>query len=545
MDHPSSAKGEPRRGPLHTSGSIPAQQAGADTAPEVKAEPRPSPLHTSGSVASQATPVNSTSGGKAEPRPSPLHTSGSVAVQASRMDSSSGIRSAIRRGPLQSSGSVAAQAPLGTDPSAGKSVHWRGPRYAPESVAEVGVRRGVLEDLAMKILYTSGPLSLRELATLTKLPLSVVNELLRRLRAEQLCEVTGMTGNIPQIAITSQGRSRAMELLALNQYTGPAPVSLENYKQQVHEQSVRHVDVHAPDVERAFAHLVVDDAVLDKLGAALNSGTSIFLHGPSGTGKTAIATALAQVLAVDQAWIPYALEVDGQIICVYDPLVHEKINDPVAQSGDARWVLCHRPTVLVGGELTVEMLDLQFNPATKYYAAPVQMKANNGVLIIDDFGRQRLRPEELLNRWVVPLDRRIDFLSLAGGKKVEIPFEPCVVFATNLNPETLADDAFLRRIQTKIKVGAVSEQQFHAIFRAVCGTCNLQCETEVIDELIKIIRKELKEPLRACHPRDLVNQICWKARYKQSEPCLDRDTLLAAVDAYFVRETEEPDQESA
>jgi hypothetical protein len=239
------------------------------------------------------------------------------------------------------------------------------------------------------------------------------------------------------------------------------------------------------------------------------------------------------------------VEVDGQIIVIYDPLVHIRIDEPAAQAGDARWVLCQRPTVLVGGELTLEMLELQFNAATKFYTAPVQMKANNGVLIIDDFGRQRLRPEELLNRWVVPLDRRIDFLSLAGGKKVEIPFEPCVVFATNLDPATLADEAFLRRIQTKIKVGAVSEQQFHAIFRAVCSTCSLQCEAGVIDELIHVIRRELKEPLRACHPRDLVNQICWKARYREVEPCVDRDALLAAVNSYFVRETEDPDQESA
>ncbi len=432
----------------------------------------------------------------------------------------------------------------GNDLSApAKSGVWRGPEFAPESVAETGVRHSILEDLALKILCLSGPLSLRELVAHTRLSFGVVNELLRRLRSEGLCEVTGMTGNIPQIAITSPGRSRALEFLATNHYAGAAPVSLENYRQQVRDQSVRHVDVLPPAVERAFAHLVLDAQVLEKLGTALNSGTSIFLYGPSGAGKTTIAAAIAQVLAVDRIWIPYAVEVDGQIITVYDPDVHVKVDDPAAQSGDARWVLCHRPTVLVGGELSIEMLELQFNPTTKFYTAPVQMKANNGVLIIDDFGRQRLRPEELLNRWVVPLDRRIDFLSLAGGKKVEIPFEPCVVFATNLDPSSLADEAFLRRIQTKIKVGAVTEQQFHAIFRAVCSACSLQCESEVVDELIRVIRRELKEPLRACHPRDLVNQICWKARYKQVEPCLDRDALLAAVDSYFVRETDEPEAE--
>ena len=517
MDHPSTGKSELRRGPLHTSTSVAAQQAGVDSSAAVKSELRPGPLHTSGSVASQA----------------------------ARRDSSSGIRSGIRPGSRQASGSVAARGPLGNDPSTVKGAFWRGPQHAPESVAEVGVRQAILEDLALKILFVSGPLSLRELVAHTRLPFSVVNELLRRMRAEQFCEVTGMTGNIPQIAITSSGRSRALELLSQNQYVGPVPVSLENYKQQVHEQSAGHVDVHPPEVERAFAHLVLDAEVLEKLGTALNSGTSIFLYGPSGTGKTTIAAALAQVLAVDRVWIPYAVEVDGQIICVYDPHLHAKIDEPVAQSGDARWVLCHRPTVSVGGELTMEMLELQFNAFTKFYTAPVQMKANNGVLIIDDFGRQRLRPEELLNRWVVPLDRRIDFLSLVGGKKVEIPFEPCVIFATNLDPATLADEAFLRRIQTKIKVGAVSEQQFHAIFRAVCSTCNLQCETGVIDELITVIRRELKEPLRACHPQDLVNQICWKARYKEVVPCVDRDALLAAVNSYFVRDTKDPDPEHA
>lgn len=482
---------------------------------------------------------------KSDVRRALLQSSGSVASDPSRMDSSSALKSDVKRGPLHTSGSVASLASSSGVKAAVKSERWRGPQFCPESIAELGVRQAVVEDLALKILYISGPLSLREMTVQTRLSFGVVNELLRRLRAEQLCEVKGMTGNVPQIAITSQGRARASELLALNQYTGPAPVSLENYLQQVREQSLRNVEIHSPEVERAFSHLVLDPALLEKLGTALNSGTSIFLYGPSGSGKTTVATALAKVLAVDRVWIPHAVEVDGQIISVYDPHVHSKINDPVSQSGDPRWMLCHRPTVLVGGELTVEMLDLQLNPVAKFYTAPVQMKANNGVLIIDDFGRQRLRPEELLNRWVVPLDRRIDFLTLAGGKKVEIPFEPCVVFATNLDPATLADEAFLRRIQTKIKLGAVSEPQFHAIFQAVCKKSELECEADVINDLIHVIRRELKEPLRACHPRDLVNQICWKARYKQVQPCLDREALLAAVDAYFVRPTTANEKEDA
>jgi len=414
---------------------------------------------------------------------------------------------------------------------------------APESLSEVGVPKSLLEDLALKTLYVAGSSSVRELAAKMTLTLGVVDELFRRLRAEQLCEVTGMTGNISQIAITSRGRTRALELLSMNQYVGAAPVSLESYIQLVRQQSVRSREIHMPEVRRAFSHLVLDDRMLRKLGAAVSSGSSIFLYGPSGTGKTTIATTLSRLFGLDPVWVPFAVEVDGQIISVYDRHVHARTNDPIIQSNDARWVLCQRPTVLVGGELTVEMLELQLNPITKFYSAPVQMKANNGALIIDDFGRQRLRPEELLNRWVVPLDRRIDFLTLAGGKKVEVPFEVLVVFSTNLEPSTLADAAFLRRIQTKIKVGAVSEQQFHAIFRKVCGDVGLQYEAGVIDESIDVIQNKLKQPLRACHPRDIVNQIRWAARFEEREPCLDRDAVLAAVDSYFVCGTDGVDNQ--
>jgi predicted ATPase with chaperone activity len=409
------------------------------------------------------------------------------------------------------------------------------PLRIPESVADLDVRRTFLEELAIKTLYLSGSSSLAYLAEQMRLPFTVVEELSRRLRKDQLCDVTGTDPvGFPNLAITSQGRSRALELLSLNQYAGPAPVSLQSYVEQARAQSVRHIEVHEPDIERAFAHLVLNKNTLRQIGTAINSGGSIFLYGSTGAGKTTIAETLSQVFAHDRVWIPYAVEIDGQIIVVYDPLIHRSVPAADSPKCDARWVLCQRPTVMVGGELTIEMLDLEFNPATKFYVAPAQMKANNGVLIIDDFGRQRIRPEELLNRWVVPLDRRVDFLTLAGGKKIEIPFELIVVFSTNLNPATLADAAFLRRIPTKIKLTEVTLEEFKEIFRRICAQNGLQYRAEIVDEVAQIISNKYNEPLRACYPRDIVNQICWAARYEGKQPRLERDTVLRAAEAYFL-----------
>ena len=409
-----------------------------------------------------------------------------------------------------------------------------GPEHRPRSLAELGMRQTVLEDLALKTLYLAGPISVLDLSLQMRLGFDLTNELFSRMRTDLLCHVTGMRGNIPAIAITSQGRARALELLSQNQYAGPAPVSLENYVTLVRRQSVRNMVVHRADVERAFAHLVIDSNTLSQFGTALNSGAAIFLHGPPGVGKSAAAETMARVLAEDAVWVPYAVEVDGQIIVVYDPVIHKRVEEPKLEMTDERWVRCHRPSVLVGGELTVEMMDLQFNPSTRFYVGPVQMKANNGALIIDDFGRQRLRPEELLNRWVVPLDRGIDFLTLAGGRKIEIPFEMLVVFATNIDPASLVDAAFLRRIQTKIKIGVCSDEQFHEIFRRVAAQQQLEVDPGVVDNLISVIRGTLNQELRACYPRDLVSQVCWAARFEDRKPRLDRAALMAAVDTYFL-----------
>jgi len=409
-----------------------------------------------------------------------------------------------------------------------------GPAHKPVSIAEVGLRQTVLEDLALKTLYLSGPFSVLELSKLTRLSFEVASELLKRLRTEQLCQVTGMSGQIQNLAITSQGRTRAQELLAQSQYAGPAPVPLASYVQQVKKQTVEDVEVHPEDVRRAFNHLVLDDETLWQLGTALNSGAAIFLYGPSGVGKTTIAETLSRVLAEDAVWMPHAVEVDGQIITVYDPTVHKRLEGQEPYGYDDRWVLCQRPSILVGGELTIEMLDLQFNPSTKFYSGPVQMKANNGVLIIDDFGRQRVRPDELLNRWVVPLDRRIDFLTLAGGRKIEIPFEMLVVFASNLDPNQLMDAAFMRRIQTKIRIGAVTDEEFCEIFRRVAEERGINTDRDVATDLIRFIKDALKQELRSCYLRDIVNQICWAAKYEGKHPEVDHRSLMRAVESYFL-----------
>ncbi|MGB6192065.1 MAG: hypothetical protein WBF42_06340 [Terracidiphilus sp.] len=408
------------------------------------------------------------------------------------------------------------------------------PENRPLSVSDVGVREAILEDIALKNLYISGPFSVLDLAEHTRLSFDVASELFSRLRVKLLCEVTGMVSNIPYLAITSQGRARAVELLMQSQYAGPAPVSLASYVDQVRKQSVRDVTVRPPQIERAFSHLVIDSKTLAQFGTALNSGAAIFLYGPPGVGKTAVAETLSRVLAEDSVWLPYAIEVDGQIITVYDPAIHRRTPDSEPEDRDLRWVRCQRPTVMVGGELTVEMLDLQFNPITKYYVGPMQMKANNGVLIIDDLGRQRIRPDELLNRWVVPLDRRIEFLTLAGGRKIEIPFEMLVVFASNLDPADLMDPAFLRRIQTKISLGTITNEQFCEIFRRVAQAHDIEAPPAILNELITVIRSTFHLELRACYPRDLVNQICWAAKYEGRKPYLDQETLMRAVEAYFL-----------
>ena len=405
-------------------------------------------------------------------------------------------------------------------------------RRQPETVEETRVPKNLLENLALKILYLAGELSLEQLGRRMQLHPSVIYEIFGHLRRGQLIEVVGMVGGVPRIVTTSKGQVEAYSIMSRDMYSGPAPVSLSAYIEVIRAQSVMDVAVHRADLHQAFENLVVSDDMLDQLGTALVSGKSIILYGPTGTGKTVIAETLPRVYK-DSVWIPHAVEVQGQIINVFNPLIHRSREGIMPADCDRRWVLCRRPRVMVGGELTMELLDLQLNPALGFYTAPLQMKANNGVLIIDDFGRQRISPTELLNRWIVPLDRRVDFLTLAGGNKFEIPFDLIVAFSTNLDPVSLADEAFMRRIQTKIKVAFVTDTQFHEIARRVCTQSGLAYDTSVVDGFIKAL-SELRQPLRACYPRDIIQHLCWKAKYEGKQPLLTLDAIREACDSYFL-----------
>ena len=407
------------------------------------------------------------------------------------------------------------------------------------AIEGLGVRRSVTEGLALKSLFYLGEATIQELADGLCIAPFIVEGIFQRLKKDQLMQAVGLSpSGHHRVNLTGAGRARAAELLSVDQYVGAVPVSLAAYIERVKSQSIRDISVTPADVKDAFKEMVLDESMLAQLGTSVISGRAIFLYGPPGTGKTTVAEHLSEIFRKESVWIPHAIEVDGQIISVFDDHVHERVEGAGGMAGDNRWVRCRRPRLMVGGELTIEMLDLQFNPATHFYTAPVQMRANNGFLIVDDFGRQRIPPADLLNRWVVPLDRRVDFLTMVGGKKLQIPFDLFVVFATNLDPATVVEEAFLRRIQTKINLGKVTREQFHEIFKRACTAANVKYDMGLVDDVMKRIEHEFEQPIRACHPRDLVNQITWRAKYEQKPAALSLESLHEACRAYFLTRSE-------
>jgi predicted ATPase with chaperone activity len=410
----------------------------------------------------------------------------------------------------------------------------------PQSISETGLNPGFLYDLTLKIIYFNGELSGQTIANILRLPYAnVVDRVLGLLIKEDLAAITG-SSDLDELGytyvVTQKGSNKAQEILARSQYYGPAPVALEHYNAVVRAQSIDQVNIARQAICDAFAQLVVSESMIRRIGPAVNSGRAIFLYGASGDGKTAIARSIATLFR-GEVYVPFAVEVDGQVIKVYDASSHTPIEEESilsAESRDMRWVLCRRPFVVAGGELTLEALDLIFDPIAKMYQAPYQMRANNGVFLLDDFGRQFVRPRDLLNRWIVPLENRVDYLALQTGKKIEIPFDVLIIFSTNLIPAELVDEAFLRRIRHKIHVPSPTWDEFHEIFVRAADQRGVVFDEEGFQYLVTQHYAKAKRKPRAVHPRDLVDQIVDLAKFLRVEPRLTRELIDAAVEAYFV-----------
>ena len=402
----------------------------------------------------------------------------------------------------------------------------------PDRVEDLGVPRAVVNDLVLRYLWLHGQGTLNTLHESLKLSFPVLETIFHQFRQQQLLEVKGMVGNDYSFSLTGGGRNLASSRNEVCQYVGPAPVSIQQYHKVVKQQAA-HVRLSRESLRRAFDDLVLPDGLLDQLGPSLIGHQSLFLYGGTGNGKTSIAERILRIYH-DCVVIPYAVEADGHIITLFDPVVHKQVpfQDDLL---DPRWAVCERPCITVGGELSAAMLELRLDESTKVFISPNQMKANNGILIIDDFGRQVMAPRELLNRWIVPLDRRVDYLTLSSGMKFQVPFELLVVFSTNLNPHDLADEAFLRRIQTKVMVENVSPEIFEKIFQRVVQ--NLQVPTEPgCGEHLRIRCEEyVAKVLRACYPMDIYKLVKAISEYEGRAVRMTKQNIDRAVALYFAK----------
>jgi hypothetical protein len=413
---------------------------------------------------------------------------------------------------------------------------------APASIEETGLAVGQVEQLLVKTLH-DGELTGLAISERMRLPYAILEPLIERMRAERLIEVRGAaaTGTSSyRYALTDGGRDRAQQYFEISRYVGAAPVPLAAYVAYMAALAAARGFMDRERLTQGFSHLIMSETVLEQLGPAINAGKAVFLYGSPGNGKTVIAEGMGKTIGGDMH-VPYAIDVDGQIMTMYDPITHHAIeaeagtSSVVAQQpADRRWVRITRPVVMVGGELTLDMLDLRFNPMSKFYEAPIQLKANGGVFLVDDFGRQRTRPQDLLNRWIVPLESRIDFLTLHTGKKFQVPFDVLTVFATNLDPESLADEAFLRRIPYKIPITDPSLDEFTRIFELNCRRRKLRFHRVMVAYLQRRHYSPVGRALRSCHPRDLLDQVTALCRYRGIEPVITRDLLDAACASYFV-----------
>jgi hypothetical protein len=418
------------------------------------------------------------------------------------------------------------------------------PAAPPATLAETGLHPDTLHQLMLKTLI-AGEASGTSLSEKLRLPYSVLDAMLQHARVEKLVEVRGAGGTGTagyRYALTDLGRDRAGQFLDICRYVGPAPVPLAEFNAYVRACMDSRPYIDRDRLSTGFSDLIVNQAMYDQLGPAVNSGKSLFLYGAPGNGKTVIAEGIGRALG-SEMFVPHAIDVDGQVITMFDPVNHVPLTGPEASRSviaaaalDRRWERIRQPVVVVGGELTLDMLDLTFNPISKFYEAPIQMKAIGGVFVVDDFGRQRIPPRDLLNRWIVPLESRVDYLTLHTGRKFEIPFNVFIVFATNLKPQSLADEAFLRRIPYKILAKNPTFEEYCQIFELNCRKRGLPFDTVLVEYLDRRYYKPRKLQMRACHPRDLVCQVTDICRYQGRDPEITRELLDAACGNYFLEE---------
>ncbi len=409
----------------------------------------------------------------------------------------------------------------------------------PRNFKEAGISDTVVEELIVKYLLAVGEASGRNITEQIRLPFAMIETVLNRLKQEQILGYIGQTTMNDYICkLTDIGRERGKRYNELSTYFGAAPVTLSDYCISVEAQTLQNQEPGPQDLQEAFSDLLINEKMFAKLGPAINSGRGMFLYGFPGNGKTSIAERVTASFG-KYIWIPRALMVDRDVIRIFDPMNH--IEAPLESNGsllsdadiDQRWVRIERPTIVVGGELTMEHLEICYNPTTGISEAPLQMKSNCGTLVIDDFGRQRMSVDELLNRWIVPLEKRYDFLNTSSGKKIKVPFDQLVIFSTNLEPKDLVDDAFLRRIPYKIEVKNPSLEEFCELFKIMCKVMKFEFKPEPLMYLIEKHYKPMDRPMRNCHPRDILLQIKNYARYHKKPMVLSNEAMDFAVDNYF------------